>query len=198
MTKETTLRLARVLRVLVTVTFICNLLVLPLVPVLVSMAGSGVELPRLLELLSASPPAPEDDWLWFSPGMTLFLVVWGAWTERFSYCLVLTLFLLFCGVCTAVILWQARRVLGTVLAENTFTRANAANMGRAAVCCLLISAAALARTIWGLWYYRSPAPLLTYNALFVPIFLMGGLVCLVLSALVGQAARLQEENDLTI
>lgn len=198
MSKETTLRLARVLRVLVTITFVCNLLVLPLVPVLVSMVGSGVELPRLLELLGSPPPAPGEDWLWFSPGMTMFLVLWGAWSEQFAYCLVLTLFLLFCGVCTAVILWQARRVLATVLAGNTFTRANAANMGRAAVCCLLISGAALARTVWGLCYYRSPAPLLTYNALFVPIFLMGGLVCLVLSALVGQAAQLQEENDLTI
>lgn len=198
MSRETTLRLARVLRVLVTITFICNLLVLPLVPVLVSMAGSGVELPRLLELLGSPPPAPGEDWLWFPPGMVLSLVIAGAWTEHFSYCLVLTLFLLFCGGCTAVILWQARRVLATVLAGNTFTRANAANMGRAAVCCLLISAAALARTVWGLCYYRSPAPLLTYNALFVPIFLMGGLVCLVLSALVGQAAQLQEENDLTI
>lgn len=198
MTRNHTLRLARVLRVLVTITFICNLLVLPLVPVLVSMAGSGVEMPRLLELLCAPPPAPGEDWLWSPPGMTLFLVVWGAWTEQFSYCLVLTLFLLFCGVCTAVILWQARRVLGTVLAENTFTRANAANMGRAAVCCFLIAAAALARLIWGLCYYRSAAPLLTYNALFVPIFLMGGLLCMVMSALVGQAAQLKEENDLTI
>ena len=68
----------------------------------------------------------------------------------------------------------------------------------AAVCCFLIAAAALARVVWGLFYYGSVAPLLTYNALFVPIFILGGLLCLVMSALFRQAAELKAENDLTI
>ena len=93
---------------------------------------------------------------------------------------------------------QARRVLDTILAGNTFTFENAANMRRAAVCCFLISAAALGRTVWGLCFYRSLMPLLTYNALFVPIFLMAGLLCMVMSALFRQAAELKAENDLTI
>ena len=42
------------------------------------------------------------------------------------------------------------------------------------------------------------AVLLTYNALFVPIFILGGLLCLVMSALFRQAAELKAENDLTI
>ncbi len=50
----------------------------------------------------------------------------------------------------------------------------------------------------GLFYYGSVAPLLTYNALFVPIFILGGLLCLVMSALFRQAAELKAENDLTI
>ena len=91
-----------------------------------------------------------------------------------------------------------KRQLDTILAGNTFTFENAANMRRAAVCCFLISAAALGRTVWGLCFYRSLMPLLTYNALFVPIFLMAGLLCMVMSALFRQAAELKAENDLTI
>ena len=75
---------------------------------------------------------------------------------------------------------------------------NAKSLKRAAVCCFVISGAALARLIWGFAYYQSIAPLLTYNALFVPIFLMGGLLFMVMSALFRQAAELKAENDLTI
>ena len=63
---------------------------------------------------------------------------------------------------------------------------------------MLISCAALLRLVWGLFYYQSPAPLLTYNALFVPVFLMAGLLCQVMAALFRQAGELKAENDLTI
>ena len=111
---------------------------------------------------------------------------------------VLTLFLLSCGTCTAVILWQGKRVLDTILKGDPFVLDNAKSLKRAAVCCFVISGAALVRVIWGLAYYQSIAPLLTYNALFVPIFLMGGLLFMVMSALFRQAAELKAENDLTI
>ena len=81
---------------------------------------------------------------------------------------------------------------------NPFQRGNGVSLRRAGVCCFAISAAALARVVWGLCYYQSIASLLTYNALFVPIFLLGGLLCLVVSALFRQAAELKAENDLTI
>ena len=61
-----------------------------------------------------------------------------------------------------------------------------------------ISGAALLRTVWGLFYYQSVGPLLTYNALFVPVFLVAGLGCMVMSALFRQAAEMKAENDLTI
>ena len=110
----------------------------------------------------------------------------------------LSLFLLSCGVCTAVILWQGKRVLDTILKGKPFTLRNAQNLKRAAVCCFLISAAALVRVVWRILYYRSLASLCSYNALFVPLFAMGGLLCMVMSALFRQAAELKEENDLTI
>lgn len=177
-------KLAWGLKILVTVTFVLNLLALPLLPVLVSLHSCGVPLHRLLERLAGSD--------------TLLVLLSTAWTVRFSYTLVLTLFLLFCGLCTAIILWQARRVLNTILLGTPFCRENGASLHRAAVCCFLISLFALVRMVWGLFYYGNIAPLLTYNALFVPVFFMGGLLCLVMSALFRQAADLKEESDLTI
>ena len=114
------------------------------------------------------------------------------------YAAVLTLFLLSCGICTAIILWQGRRVLDTILKGNPFVLDNAKSLNRAAVCCFVISGAALVRTVWGLVYYQDIRPAFTYNALFVPIFLMAGLLCMVVSALFRQAAELKAENDLTI
>ena len=182
-------KLAGALRVLVTITIACNLLALFLVPGMAMMKGFSalmeltpyeavLELPARVVVLFALC------WVW----------VWGAG----AYDVVLALFLLFCGCCTAVILWQGRRVLDTILAGTPFAPENAVSLRRAGLCCFLISAAALLRLVWGLFYYRSPAPLLTYNALFVPVFLMAGLLCQVMAALFRQAAELKAENDLTI
>ena len=142
MEKTAVQKLAGVLKILVTITFVCNLIVLPLVPVLVSVAGCQIPLPELLGNLTAEPPLPGDDWPYFSPGLQMFLVVVGAWTENFAFTFVLTLFLLFCGICTAVILWQGRRVLGTILTGAPFRAENGVSLRRAAVCCFLIAAAA--------------------------------------------------------
>ena len=47
MEKTAVQKLAGVLKILVTITFVCNLIVLPLVPVLVSAAGCQIPLPEL-------------------------------------------------------------------------------------------------------------------------------------------------------
>lgn len=182
--------LSALLRVLVSVVFVLNLLVLPLAPGLAAMKGDGLAQCAALSQETALP-AP-----------VVFLLVcwqylWRIWRMG-SYDVVLTLFLLFCGACTAVILWQGRRVLGAIAKQTPFCRENGVSLRRAAVCCFLISGAAALRVCWGFWYYRSILPLLTYNALFVPLFLMAGLLCMVMSALFRQAAQLKEENDLTI
>ena len=108
------------------------------------------------------------------------------------------LFLLACGLCTAVILQQGRRILTTVEEGEPFQRANAQALRRAAVCCWGICALALIRLVWELMGAGGLAPLFTYNALFVPIFFMAGLLFLVMSALFRQASELKEDQDLTI
>lgn len=189
-------RLARVLRVMVMIVFICNIIVLFFVPTLAAMftenRWDGQTMERLL--------TGERVGFWLSFTIHSWNpVIWMlALTADDLYWPVLSLFLLSCGVCTAVILWQAKRVLDTILRGDPFVMDNAKSLKRAAVCCFLISGAALVRLIWGFVYYQSILPLLTYNALFVPIFLMGGLLCMVMSALFRQAAQLKAENDLTI
>jgi len=183
-------KLSAFLKILVNLVFVMNLLVLPMVPGLVMMRGHMLTGCTVLSQ-ELSLPAP-----------IIFLLacwqaLWRIWREG-SYDVVLTVFLIFCGGCTAVILWQARQVLDTIARRSPFCGANGSSMRRAAICCFLIAAAALIRLCWGFWYYRSIAPLLTYNALFIPLFFMGGLLCLVMSALFRQAAELKAENDLTI
>lgn len=187
MEKTSVQKLAGVLKVLVTVTFVCNLLVLPLVPGLVLLR-------RVAEMTHELPGTPLSL-------LEQCFALWGrlgeCWQVAPTYA-VLIFFLLCCGICTAVILWQVRRVLGTIVAGEPFQAANGRSLRTAAVCCFLISAAALARVVWRIWYYQSPIPLASYNALFVPLFFMGGLLCMVMSALFRQAYELKSENDLTI
>lgn len=186
-------KIAEILRILVLITFICNLAALLLVPGLVyfrSDIAHRIEFSHLQRIFDYD----------FNDGLGNLLGIYLTEVWREPYTAALTLFLLFSGICTAVILLQAIRVLCTIVegSRNPFTMENAASLRRAAVCCFLIAAAALARVIFSVCYYRSPLPLSTYNALFVPMFAMGGLLCLVMSALFRQAAELKAENDLTI
>ena len=189
MEKTAVQKLAGVLKVLVTITFVCNLVALLLVPGMSLMKGPD----ELLALTPYENPLEVP----FRVGIVFALSWVWVWAAG-AYEVVLALFLLFCGVCTAVVLWQARRVLDTVLEGLPFQEKNSKSLRLAAVCSFLISAAALVRLIWGLAYYRTIEPLLSYNALFVPVFFMAGLLCLVMSALFRQAAELKAENDLTI
>ena len=109
-----------------------------------------------------------------------------------------TVFFWVCGTCTALILWQAKRVLDTILAEEPFQMSNALALKRAANCCWIISGGALVRLILWFWLDGTIYPLFTYTALFIPAFFMAGLLFMVMSALFRQAAELKEDQDLTI
>ena len=189
MEKTAVKKLAGVLKILVTITFVCNLVALLLVPGMSLMKG----LDELLTLTPYENPLEVP----FRVGIAFALSWVWVWAAG-AYEMVLALFLLFCGACTAVVLWQARRVLDTILEGNPFQLVNSHSLRRSAACSFLISVAALVRLIWGLAFYGTVDPLLTYNALFVPVFFMAGLLCLVMSALFRQAAELKRENDLTI
>lgn len=196
MEKSDAAKLAKILNILVLIAFVCNLVALPLVPGLVGIASEGGTISDILGLTPYENPVEVP-----ARVVVLFFVIcwqflWRIW--RTPHTAAIAAFLMFCGVCTAIILWQARRVLGTIRKGNPFCRDNARSLKRAAVCCLVIALVALVRTVWAIVFYHSVIPLFTYNTLFVPLFLMGFLLCMVMSALFRQAAELKEENDLTI
>ena len=196
MEKRSVHKIAGVLNILVLVALACNIVALYLVPTVVFTGSEGL-LEGITAYLDGIFFPGEDDIV--AAGLAFSAIVWViGWTEFNTYQLILTLFLVFAGVQTALILWQARRVLKTILRGEPFAPENAVSLRRAAVFCFLIAGAALTRVIFSVCYYRSPAPLASYNALFVPMFAMGGLLCLVMSALFRQAAELKAENDLTI
>lgn len=189
-------KIARVLNGLVLAALVCNIIALYLVPTVVLTGSEGL-LEGVTGYFSSILFPGEDDIVAAAVvGSALIWVI--GWTSFDAYQLVLTLFLVFAGIQTARILCQARRVLKTILRGEPFAPENAVSLRRAAVSCFLIAVAALVRVVFSIFYYRSPLPLATYNALFVPMFAMGGLLCLVMSALFRQAAELKAENDLTI
>lgn len=85
------------IKVLITAVFICNLITLALVP--------GLSLMRTPEELLHL--TPYENLLELPLRLAVcFLFAWRWAWEAGSYSTVLTVFLLFCGSCTAVLLWQ--------------------------------------------------------------------------------------------
>ena len=195
-------KLARVLRVLVLLVLACNLVCLLLVPGIAGLLAQGG--PGQLRLWTLglgqylSAGTAEGYGVHNVGHVLLFFAGSWKWVWSDASAAAITVFLWLCGICTAVILWQAKRVLDTILQGNPFQKANARALKRAAVCCWIISGIALIRLVFWLWSEGNLAPLVTYTALFVPAFFMGGLLFLVMSALFRQAAELQEDQDLTI
>ncbi len=189
-----TQKAARVLRVLMLIALGCNLIALFLVPTAV-LVNANDPLGGTWTFLAGLFHPGEDDIQ--AAGAAFLLIAW-AWCWATPHTFALTAFLLCSGCCTAQILRQGLRVVDTILQGKPFSMDNAVSLRRAAVCSFVISGAALARTVFSVCYYRSVLPLVTYNALFVPIFAMAGLLCLVMSALFHQAAEMKAENDLTI
>ena len=168
MSNSTVQILARVLRVLLIFALLLNVLALLLVPASVMVnaenlfGGAGTFLhdlfhPEADDVTAAGVSAIFLSWVW----------IWGEGANA-----LIALFLVICGICTALILLQGLRVLDTILQGAPFSTQNAVSLRRAAVC--------------------------SYNAFFVPIFTMFGLLCLVMSALFRQATEMKAENDLTI
>lgn len=188
-------KIAKALRILVIIVFVCNLLALLLVPGLAALsADGGIDLVAHAVLAALKQPGYEGQGLTSLP---LFMVLaWvGVWSE--TYTILMTVFLWICGISTAIILWQAKRVLDRIMKAEIFSDANAVNLRRAAICCFVISVTsllwAICRAVLGEIF-----ELFSLSTLFFPVFFLAALLFLVMSALFRQAAELKAENDLTI
>ncbi len=187
-------KLAKVLRLTIQIIFALNLLCLLLVPLFARLVVDGDLLSMLRYLRENLPDYPIHTLGHVLMAcLTYFFAPWFHWHSA-----LMTIFFWLCGICTALILWQAKKVLDTILEGNPFQMSNARSLKRAAVCCWAISGVALLRlTLW-MGFEGNPAPLFTYNTLFIPAFLMAGLLFQVMSALFRQAVELKEDQDLTI
>ena len=123
-------KIARVLNILVLIALVCNLILLFFVPVAVRSDQPGL-LPGTGDYLSGVLFPGEDDISAAGAAAS-----WLSWFWIFSQepnKVMLTLFLLFSGCCTAAILWQGRRVLRTILRGEPFSMENAVSLKRAAL-----------------------------------------------------------------
>ena len=183
--------IADVLLVLSLILLAGDVLLMPLVPAFAYFRygdPSGMEFQRLIATFAYDA----DDGL----GNLVHTILVEAWqTPRTA---LLSLFLLVCGLCGAVLLIQGARILESVSAGTPFLPKNSLYLKRAARCCFVISFAALVRTVCGLCLQGSLRPLFSYTALFIPLFFMTGLFFLVTAPLFHSAAALKVENDLTI
>ena len=183
-------KLARVLRVLMTLCFVCNVIAVFLIPASLLMNPENALQGALSYLDGIFHPAEDDVVM---AGVMGSVISWfWTWQEPHS------LLLIACGVCTAVILWQGRRVLSTVLSGNPFCMENAVSLRWTALCCFLVSAFSVGRTVWEYVHFGTVFLPYNYSLLLCPMFFMGGLLALVMSALFRQAAGMKAENDLTI
>ena len=190
MEKTSVQKLAAVVRVLVIIVFACNLIALLLVPGVAGVIATG----GIKTVVNETFIRGQGVLAWYR---YVFVQGWiEVWAEPYSA--IMTVYLWVCGICTAVILWQAKRVLGTVLKAEPFSLRNARYMRWSAICCFVISAVALAYEIFGLCFYGGEAVFLTFSFMLFLVFLIAGLICLVMSALFRQAAEMKAEQDLTI
>jgi len=170
---------------------VCDILLLPLTP---AMAYFRLETAAEVGLdgLLATFRYDFDDGL----GNLISIILAYAWRQ--PHTAVTSAFLLVCGVCAAVILLQGIRILENLSVGLIFSEKNAVCLKRAAAAGFLISAAAAVRTVCTASWKSVSDALFSYTALFVPLFLMVGLLFLIMSGLFSRAAEMKEENDLTI
>ena len=161
----------------------CDILLLPLTPALAYFRFQNPASMRFDHLLAVFAYDFDD-----GVGNLLEIILKESWKSPETA--VLALFLLLAGICGAVILVQGIRLLASVADGTPFSPKNAVYLQRAA-------AGALGRTAFTLCR-DGAAALLSYTALFIPLFTMAGLLCLVMAGLFHRAAEMKAENDLTI
>lgn len=167
-------KLACILKWLTLAVLALNLLVLPALPFLLSL---------------------RYNYLTHTKNILTFIPLARAMLPAFLFSLC---FYFLCGVCSAILLWQGFRLLKNIERHRAFVMENARYMARVSMCLFAVSALALVRTVIWLGYHSFAQVLMAYNTLFVPVFFIAGLLFRILAGIFSEAARIKEENDLTI
>lgn len=202
MTRISAYRLAKAAKVVVSLLMVCTIVGMASIPAMVLLTPEGFcqgILDKLLHLLRIKPlPAEQAELyipLWWT--FAVILVSWGEVWSQWVWIVHMAVMMV-CAVSLLMVLRQARDVLDAVLAGDPFRRRSADAMRRASYGCWVIAGGALVWLIAEMCLSVSSAPLYGGHFLLIPTFLLAGLLFLLLSALLCQAAELQEEQDLTI
>lgn len=172
----------------------CNIIVYFIPAIAMTAGGDGLTeyVGHMGQFWNALFHPGEDDIV--MAGWIGSLIAWAWFWFESGENQVHALFLIVAGICTAKTLKEGRRILAKVQEGQPFAPENAQSFRRVGLLSLVIAAGALVRAVWEL----SRGALALDDALLVFVFLAGGLLCWVLSALFRQAAELKAENDLTI
>lgn len=123
-------------------------------------------------------------------GIPAIFYVIGAYIHVFrEYYMVQCILYMMSGVLALVIVWELRKMFGTVLKDNAFVRENAASLKLMGKCSFLIAALSVVRL---------PLSLTPATAVIIIVFAIAGLFCFVLCQVFERAIQYKEENDLTI
>lgn len=106
-----------------------------------------------------------------------------------TYYLHQTILYVLSGIFSLAIIFELRRMFGTVLADNAFVMDNVSSLKRMAKCSFAIAVLSILR----LFFAPTPATMVV-----IIVFFIAGLFSLVLSQVFEKAIRYKEENDLTI
>ncbi len=93
------------------------------------------------------------------------------------------------GVPALLILWELRKMMATVLADDCFVDANTVSLRRMGAYAILIAVLLLCSNF--------SAPTMTAGVVMI-VFIIAGLFSLVLAGVFERAVRYKQENDLTI
>lgn len=123
--------------------------------------------------------------------LTLPLTVYAYFHDRIygGYYVWLLILFTVSGVLALLIVWELRRMFGTVLADNCFVEANVVSLRRMGTYSFLIAAVWCGR----IWLYATPT-----SGVVILVFVVAGLFSKVLSQVFDRAVTYKRENDLTI
>ena len=93
------------------------------------------------------------------------------------------------GLCAEIILWELRKIFGTVIAHNCFVKENVNSLQRMGTVSFVIVLFSLVRIL----LYPTMAMLVV-----VLVFVVAGLFSKVLAMVFEEAVNFKEDNDLTI
>lgn len=123
-------------------------------------------------------------------GIPVIFYYIGSYIRVFrEYYLIQCVIYMISGFFCIIIVWELKKMFGTVLRDDAFVEGNAVSLKKMSKCSFIIAALSIPR----LWLSPTPATIV-----ILIVFAIAGLFSIVLCQVFQKAIRFKEENDLTI